>query len=115
LKSQRVGGPPGLVTPPYRVTLKSPREEWELKESDSNEYVFCHNDLSQPNIIANPITLQIRAILDWEYAEFYPESFDFPFFKRLGPSVALDGENDDTEKLLEFISSRLVCIYSRSR
>jgi len=108
LKSRRVGGPSGLVTPPYRVTLNSPREVWELKESDCDEYVFCHNDLSQPNIIVDPITLQIRAILDWEYAGFYPEFFDFPFFRRLGPSVALDGENDDTEKLLEFLSSRLI-------
>jgi len=108
LKSRRVGGPSGLVTPPYRVTLTSPREVWELKESDFDEYVFCHNDLSQQNVIVDPVTLQIRAIIDWEYAGFYPEFFDFPFFKRLGPSVALDGENDDTEKLLEFLSSRLI-------
>lgn len=58
------------------------------------------------------MTLQIRAIIDWEYAGFYPEFFDFPFFKRLGPSVALDDEVDDTEKLLEFFTSNLVCILS---
>jgi len=47
LKSRIVGGPSGLVVPPHRVTLKSPREVWELKESEFDEYVFCHNDLSQ--------------------------------------------------------------------
>jgi len=112
LKSRIVGGPSGLVVPPHRVTLKSPREVWELKESEFDEYVFCHNDLSQQNVIVDPVTLQIRAIIDWEYAGFYPEFFDFPFFKRLGPSVALDDEVDDTEKLLEFLTSNLVCILS---
>jgi len=114
LKSRTVGGPSGLVVPPYRVTRNSPREVWELKESKLDEYVFCHNDLSQQNVIVDPVTFQIRAIIDWEYAGFYPEFFDFPFFKRLGPSVALEGETDDTEKLLAFLSSHLVCICNNS-
>ena len=108
LKSRKVGGPSGLVVPPYRVTRNSPRETWQLKESGVDEYVFCHNDLSQQNIIVDPVTLQIRAIIDWEYAGFYPEYFDLPFFKRLGQSVALDAELDDSEKLLSFLNSNLV-------
>ncbi|KAK0121376.1 hypothetical protein ONS96_011549 [Cadophora gregata f. sp. sojae] len=107
LKSRIVGGPSGLIVPPYRVTLKSPREEWELEESKFDEYVFCHNDLSQQNVIVDTETLQIQAIIDWVYAGFYPEFFEFPFFKRLGPSVALNDEVDDTENLLKFLSSHL--------
>lgn len=71
--------------------------------------MFCHNDLSQQNVIVNPESLKILAIIDWEYAGFYPEYFDRPFYKRLGPSMALDGEEDDTEKCLDFLRSHLVC------
>lgn len=109
LRSHILGGPSGLVLPPYRVTLQSPRDTWSLRASGSEEFVFCHNDLSQQNIIVNPQSLKILAIIDWEYAGFYPEFFDRPFYKRLGPSIALAGEEDDTEKLLDFLRSRLVC------
>jgi hypothetical protein len=91
------------------VTLQSPRDAWTLRASESEEFVFCNNNLSQQNIIVNPQSLKILAIIDWEYAGFYPEFFEGPFYKLLGPSVALDGEVDDTEKLLDFLRSRLVC------
>lgn len=109
LRSQMLGGPSGLILPPYRVTIQSPRDTWPLRTSNSEEFVFCHNDLSQQNIIVNPQSLKILAIIDWEYAGFYPEFFDRPFYKRAGPSIALDGEEDDTEKLLDFLCSCLVC------
>ncbi|KAI9674966.1 MAG: hypothetical protein M1817_001372 [Caeruleum heppii] len=108
LRSRTIGGPSGLVVPPYRLTLKSARESWHLRPSDSQDLVFCHNDLSQQNIIVDPDTLNIQAIVDWEYAGFYPEFFERRFFERIGPSVALDGEEDDTERLLNFYNSRLV-------
>jgi Ser/Thr protein kinase RdoA (MazF antagonist) len=81
-----------------------------LRPSGPDEFVFCHNDLSQQNVIVDPLSLKILAIIDWEYAGFYPEFFDRPFYKRLGPSIALDGEEDDTEKLLDFLLSHLVRI-----
>lgn len=36
--------------------------------SDKKGYVFCHNYISQPNIIVDPKTLEIRGTVDWEYA-----------------------------------------------
>lgn len=65
LRSKTIGGPSGLVLPPYRVTLQSPRDAWMLRASESEEYVFCHNDLSQQNIIVDPQSLKILAIIDW--------------------------------------------------
>ena len=110
LQSCQIGGPSGLVVPPYRVTLNSYRDEWNLKKVDadetkSNRLVFCHNDLSQQNVIVDPKSLNIAAIIDWEYAGFYPAFFERRFFERLGPSVALAGEEDDTEGLLEYLQS----------
>lgn len=62
-------------------------------------------DLTMPNIIVDPVTFKIRAVLDWEYAGFYPEHFDRQFYKRSGASVALDGEEDDADELLNFLNS----------
>lgn len=69
----------------------------------TKEYIFCHNDLSQQNIIVDPHSLKIRVIIDWEYVGFYPENFETHFYKRLGPSVAFQEEHDDAGELLEFL------------
>ncbi|KAJ5573768.1 uncharacterized protein N7459_008195 [Penicillium hispanicum] len=107
IKSDTIGGPgpSGIVLPPYRVMRLSDRDEWPQKVSKCGKYVFCHNDLSQHNIIVDPQTLKIRAIIDWEYAGFFPEHFEWPFYERLGPSVALDGEYDDSAELLQFMEA----------
>ena len=38
--------------------------------------MFCHNDFSTHNVIVNPSTLKVNAIIDWEYAGFYPVEFE---------------------------------------
>lgn len=105
LKSKAPGGPSGIVIPPYRVMKAQDNDHWNLRQSNYDEYTFCHNDLSQQNIIVDPNTLKINAIIDWEYAGFYPEFFEVPFYKRLGPSAAINGEVDDTPELMNFLTS----------
>ncbi|KAB8801899.1 hypothetical protein FH972_026720 [Carpinus fangiana] len=82
------------VVPPYRVMHASPRMAWAMKprEANADNLVFCHNDLSTYNIIVDPETLKINAIIDWEYAGFYTEPFEGHFFLRNAPSVAQEGE-----------------------
>ena len=70
-----------------------------MKRREEKDLVFCHNDLSAHNIIVDPTTLKINAIVDWEYAGFYPREFEGLFYKRIGPSVALEGEEDDEARL----------------
>lgn len=103
--SKTIGGPSGIVIPPYRVMRQSGNDAWPRLSSETCDYVFCHNDLSQQNVIVDPHTLKIKAIIDWEYAGFFPVYFDYPFYKRLGPSVALEGERDDVPELLRFLNS----------
>jgi serine/threonine protein kinase len=110
LKSNKLGGLSGSVLPPYRVMHCTDKDFWSLRLSETDEYVFCHNDLTQSNIIVDPVSLKINAIIDWEYAGFYPEYFEGHFYKRVGagitPSVALEGELDDVPKLLDFLNSQ---------
>jgi aminoglycoside phosphotransferase (APT) family kinase protein len=58
LKSSRIGGPRGIVIPPYRALLKTFRSEWNLTPFEKDELVFCHNDLSQQNVKVDPETLK---------------------------------------------------------
>ena len=78
LRSSRLGGPSGLVIPPYRILLRTDVDHWYFKPTDHYEFVFCHNDLYQQNIIVNPYTLKINAIVDWKYSGFYPAHFERP-------------------------------------
>lgn len=52
----------------------------------------------------------IRAIIDWEYAGFYPPFFDGRFYRRPGPSCTLEkfDELSDTSKLVDFFESRQI-------
>ena len=41
--------------------VKSVRQQWKMKSED---LVFCHNDLSTNNVIVDPKTLKVNAIID---------------------------------------------------
>ena len=108
LRSDRLGGPSGIVIPPYRVMQRTETNHWLLSHARDEEYVFCHNDLSQHNVVVDPDTLRITAIIDWEYAGFFPRRFEWPFYTRLGPSAAVGNEHDDSHELLDFLHSQSV-------
>ncbi|KDR72725.1 hypothetical protein GALMADRAFT_762580 [Galerina marginata CBS 339.88] len=109
IKSKVMGGISGDNVLPYRCVQDSSPDECskildlKFRESDPAEFVLCHNDLSQHNIIVDEKTLKVKAILDWEYAGFYPPEFDGKFYLRPGPSAALEGEEDDVPKLMEVL------------
>jgi len=94
-------GPSGLVIPPW--IMNNDQDTWSLKQSESEEFVFCHNDCAQQNIIVDPQRLKIKAIIDWGFAGFSPAFFDIRFYRRRGASYALEGEHDDVQELFELI------------
>jgi len=110
LKSKVLGGVLGDVCILYRlVEHVMPSILHNLPEAETSGYSFFHNDLSQHNNLVDEDTLKINAIIDWEYAGFYPAEFDYPFYLRKGPSVALGEEIGDTPKLLEFLNKLKIC------
>ncbi|KAJ2894934.1 hypothetical protein MKZ38_007075 [Zalerion maritima] len=64
----------GVVIPPPWVfrTRPAPEGGWTSKASQSQEYVFCHNDLHELNILVDIYTLKVCALIDWEYSGFFP-------------------------------------------
>lgn len=77
---------------------------WRMRPRETDDLVFCHNDLSANNVIVDPDTLKIKAIIDWEYAGFFPPEFDMPYFRRPGPSIPLEGETDDVDTLINVLA-----------
>lgn len=77
---------------------------WRPRQDVKGDFVFCHNDLGQHNVIVDPKTLKIKAIIDWEFGGFWPEFFERPFWLRAGPSLPLEGEDDDTERCREWLT-----------
>ncbi|KAH6626640.1 hypothetical protein B0J18DRAFT_443987 [Chaetomium sp. MPI-SDFR-AT-0129] len=96
LKSLR-SGTPGVPGLPLLCAPNRP------KPDERGSYVFCHNDLGQHNVIVDPETLKINAIIDWEYGGFWPEWFEQPYWQRQGPSAPVGDEEDDTERCREWL------------
>ncbi|CAH0023378.1 unnamed protein product [Clonostachys rhizophaga] len=59
------------VQPPWRGMKR-----WKTLPRSEPEYVFQHGDLGAHNVIVNPDTLQVTALIDWEYAGFYPPGME---------------------------------------
>jgi aminoglycoside phosphotransferase (APT) family kinase protein len=103
LKSKVMGSFLGDVIVPHRITEYAPKD-LKFREADSPQFVLCHNDLSQHNILVDETTLKVNAIIDWEFAGFYPPEFDGKFYLRPGPSVALNGEGCDRAILVDLLN-----------
>ncbi|PGH26959.1 hypothetical protein AJ80_01343 [Polytolypa hystricis UAMH7299] len=82
LKSPTIGSLMGIVILPPRAKPFLPHKEksWPAKTSFEPEYSFCHNDLSLDNILIDPYTREVKAIIDWEYSGFYPPGFEAPLW-----------------------------------
>ncbi|KAF7933603.1 uncharacterized protein EAE98_003312 [Botrytis deweyae] len=104
LTSSKIGGLSDTIISPCRMLRKTDDQMWNPPTKD-DAYVFCHMDLSQQNIIVDPVTLKIKAIIDFEYSGVWPIQFELRFYTRLGPSVAHEGEIDNRNELLKFLTS----------
>lgn len=80
LRSSTLGSVRGNIIPPYRLKTRARRAHYPSRTSATKDYVYCHNDLAQHNIVVNPETLQVASIIDWEFSGFYPSDFEYPFW-----------------------------------
>lgn len=111
LRSRRSGGPTGLLCPPYIVPSHQ-SSKWRHSSSSEEEYVFCHGDLAQHNILVNHATLEIAAIIDWEFGGFFPRSHEIPFFEssdRSGLQVKHERNRQVVSEIVEFWKLSKIC------
>lgn len=80
MKSQ-YRGIDGFVMPPSWPSpdVQAPwigKECWKTLPLKLPEYVFQHGDIAAHNIIMDPRTLGVKALIDFEYAGFYPPGME---------------------------------------
>jgi len=105
LRSFTTGALTGVVVPPYGVLMQDKREDWLVKVSESAEYVFCHNDLAQHNIMIDKETLYPVAIIDWEYSGFYPAYFEIPFWLKSFQEFKEEPIENDVNRVVHFFQN----------
>ncbi|KJZ74363.1 hypothetical protein HIM_06173 [Hirsutella minnesotensis 3608] len=107
LGSNHTGGPSGILCPPLRATQYFPRDNvWSAAQVPGFDLVFCHCDLSQSNIIVDPVTLKIEGIIDWEYGGYWPEFFESPYFRDPRPSGAQFRDPTENARLVDFLRTQ---------
>ncbi|KAL2130970.1 hypothetical protein VTI74DRAFT_5715 [Chaetomium olivicolor] len=102
LKSNKLGGHLAWLSPQNGSCCGQKTDRWSPRPSAHEEWVFCHNDLSQ-NIIVDLATLKIKAIVGWECAGFYPPQFESSTYSRLAALIPRDDEYDNSFELLKFL------------
>jgi hypothetical protein len=90
-----------LITP-SRITYRDKLSDWPRKTSRNLDFVFCHNDLGQHNILVDPDTFDITAILDWEFAGYYTTEFEYPLW--LKPYNKHGEDHLQTDHLVKFLT-----------
>ena len=105
LKSSVSGSLVGIAIPPNRITAVHKCTEWPMKVAQNQIFNFCHNDLAQHNIMMNTDTLQVEAIIDWEFSGFYPPEFEAPLWtKSFDEPGYHDIDADKVESLTRFLT-----------
>jgi serine/threonine protein kinase len=66
----------GFVIPPPWILEYDKRQRWVSKATTHSSYGFCHGDLSPANIMIDLETLEVKGIIDWEHAGYFPPLFE---------------------------------------
>ncbi|TGO42031.1 hypothetical protein BHYA_0013g00340 [Botrytis hyacinthi] len=72
----------GFVMPPAWLPIdtqepwKGRKEPWKTLPLATPEYSFQHGDLAAHNILIDTELLQPKALIDWEFAGYYPSGMD---------------------------------------
>ncbi|MCJ1435628.1 hypothetical protein MMC27_005002 [Xylographa pallens] len=107
LKSDRIGGPSDIICPPHRAANYSeavPR--WTPRTSASDEFVFCHNDLTLSNIFVDKASLNITGIIGWEFGSYFPDYFEGHFYQSPRIMETRNEGGTDSRKLKAFLEGQ---------
>lgn len=83
------------------ILLSKLEKHYEARPEDS-EIVLCHLDLHPGNILVDPETLRITAILDWEHAKSFPW-----WLQWINARLFWEEESSPEEHMPEFMDEQL--------
>ena len=104
LRSNYSGGPTGILSLPSVIYFHH-FSQWAQQYLPEKEFVFCHGDLAQGNILVDRETLKIVAVIDWEYGGFFPPELEIPFYEsseRSGIQVKSNSLKPAVDYMIEF-------------
>ncbi len=99
----------GTVIPPHWIAEGDAREDWPAKKSDaisggsSQPFVFCHGDLVYHNLLIDPITLEVKYLVDWECAGFFPEEFLHIFSRTRADFCSWFEDRERRQRLIDLL------------
>lgn len=68
--------------PPWCLFERDGRAWERVTSEDEKAFVLCHNDLLNRNIFIHPESNEIKYIIDWECAGYFPKQFEIPLLKQ---------------------------------
>ena len=95
----------GFVMPPQWLHYACPPWKgygpWKTHRSEEARYTFQHGDLAAHNILMDPRTLDVAALIDWEYAGFFPPGMEI-WLDTLDKDAYFS--RGDTDAIVEFLA-----------
>nr|XP_018262303.1 uncharacterized protein I303_05319 [Kwoniella dejecticola CBS 10117]OBR84461.1 hypothetical protein I303_05319 [Kwoniella dejecticola CBS 10117] len=92
-----------LQLPARLVSTEAYLSQLSYPEDPQCRYVLCHGDLGWQNILVDPITGDIKSIIDWEYAGFYPVEVEGQYWKRCGTACPIGSERGDIDIICQLL------------
>jgi hypothetical protein len=88
--------------------FRKPIQQYKYRRYPTkSQYVLCHGDLAWHNLLIDPDTYEIKAVVDWEYAGFYPAEVESEYWRREGIVWALEGEKCDIDHVLRVLGKHM--------
>ena len=103
LRSNRLGQLDGGLFVPPRISYYDDRPYWRPKTYTTDRFVYCHNDLGKQNFMVKPETLEVLALIDWEYSGFFPKESERYMFKDANRMDSL--KEDECRGLIELLDA----------
>ncbi|KAF2844520.1 hypothetical protein T440DRAFT_512143 [Plenodomus tracheiphilus IPT5] len=93
--------PPSWLAPDAQSPWKG-KKNWKTLSLHESQYVLQHGDLAAHNLIMDPQTLRVRALIDWEYPGYFP-----PGMERWPGSLSKDAYRGRRRNLAQAIAQYL--------
>lgn len=103
--------PPSWLSPDLEPPWKG-KKVWNTCPLNEAKYIFQHGDIAAHNILMDPQTLQVKALIDWEYAGFFPPGMErWP--GTLDQIVYSNRSNDTAGAIAEFLPEEYLECYDQ--
>ncbi|WWC62634.1 uncharacterized protein I303_105231 [Kwoniella dejecticola CBS 10117] len=72
-------------------------------EDQRRRCVLCHGDLGWQNVMVHPETGEIKVIIDWEFAGFWPVEIEGDYWRRFGTASAFGDDVNDVDSITQLL------------